>query len=73
MVQGLIIVLKQIIKLKPNLPKEKVENNCKLGSNDTFIYFPLNPILGVFCGKTFDIQPPHLNFNHLINEKYIGG
>ncbi len=46
MVQGLIIVLKQIIKLKPNLPKEKVENNYKLGSNDTFIYFPFNPNFG---------------------------
>jgi hypothetical protein len=46
MVQGLIIVLKQIIKLKHNLPKEKVKNNYKLGSNDKFIYFSFNPNFG---------------------------
>jgi len=37
-----------------------------------FIFHSI-PILGVFCDKTIDIQPPHLDFNHLINEKYIGG
>jgi hypothetical protein len=73
MVQGLIIVLKQKIKLKHNLPKDNVKKNYKLASNDTFIYFPFNPNFGCVLWDKIDIQPPYLDLNLLINEKYIGG
>jgi hypothetical protein len=55
------------------LPKDNVKKNYKLASNDTFIYFPFNPNFGCVLWDKIDIQPPYLDLNLLINEKYIGG